>query len=67
MKQVTEDDIRNLYTPYGPIEQIDLLKRPDGKPVGCGFVQFKRIEDASKAIFNTNKQEFLGIIFIYLL
>ncbi|KAK0099071.1 hypothetical protein PV326_008385 [Microctonus aethiopoides] len=58
--KVTEDDIRNLYAPYGPIEQIDLLKRPDGKPVGCGFVQFKRIEDASKAIFNTNKQEFLG-------
>jgi len=36
------------------------LKRPDGNPVGC-FIDFKRVEDASKAIFNTNKKEFLGI------
>lgn len=28
--------------------------------LGCGLIQFKRIEDASKAIFNTNKNEFLG-------
>ncbi|XP_057329594.1 RNA-binding protein 28 [Microplitis mediator] len=58
--KATEEDIRRLYEPFGQIEQIELLKRPDGKLVGCGFVQFKRLEDASKAIFKTNKQEFLG-------
>lgn len=57
---MTENDIKQLYEPFGEIEQINLLKRDDGKPVGCGFVQFKRIEDASKAIFQTNKQDFLG-------
>ncbi|XP_063993576.1 RNA-binding protein 28-like [Diachasmimorpha longicaudata] len=58
--EVTEDDVRKLYEPFGQIEQIDLLRRPDGKPVGCGFIQFKRIEDASRAIFKTNKTEFLS-------
>lgn len=58
--QATEADIRKLYEPFGQIEEIDLLRRPDGKLVGCGFVQFKRVEDASKAIFNTNKKELLG-------
>ncbi|XP_015124581.1 RNA-binding protein 28 [Diachasma alloeum] len=57
--KVTEDDVRKLYEPFGKIEQIDLLRRLDGKPVGCGFIQFKRIEDASRAIFKTNKKEFL--------
>ncbi|CAG5096374.1 Similar to SPBC4F6.14: Uncharacterized RNA-binding protein C4F6.14 (Schizosaccharomyces pombe (strain 972 / ATCC 24843)) [Cotesia congregata] len=58
--KVTEDDIRKFYSPFGEIEQIDLLRKPDGKLVGCGFIQFKRLEDASKAIFKTNKKEFLG-------
>ncbi|XP_033218547.1 RNA-binding protein 28-like [Belonocnema kinseyi] len=58
--KVTEADVRQLYEPFGEIEEINLLRRPDGKPVGCGFVQFKRVVDASKAIFNTHKKEFLG-------
>ena len=66
MNQVTEADVRQLYEPFGEIEEINLLRRPDGKPVGCGFVQFKRVVDASKAIFNTNKKEFLGKITIRL-
>lgn len=52
--------MREFYASYGEIKEINLLKRPDGNLVGCGFIQFKRVEDASKAIFNTNKKEFLG-------
>ena len=49
-----------MYEPFGQIDEIKLLKRPDGKLVGCGFVQFRNMEDASKAIFKTNKSNFLG-------
>lgn len=59
--QATEKDVKRLYEPFGEIREVNLLKRPDGNPVGCGFICFKRVEDASKAIFNTNKKEFLGI------
>lgn len=53
--------MRRFYEPYGEIKEINLLKRSDGNPMGCGFIHFKRVEEASKAIFNTNKKEFLGI------
>ncbi|XP_034948872.1 RNA-binding protein 28 [Chelonus insularis] len=58
--QATEEDVRQLYEPFGKIEKIDIPKRADGKIVGCAFIQFEKFEDASKAIFKTNKQEFLG-------
>lgn len=58
--QVTEEDVKRFYQPYGEIKEINLLRHSDGKLVGCGFVQFKHVEDASKAIFNTNKKEFFG-------
>ncbi|XP_011257211.2 RNA-binding protein 28 [Camponotus floridanus] len=58
--KVTEEDIKKFYKPFGEITEINLLKRPDGNLVGCGFIRFKHMEDASKAIFNTNKKEFLG-------
>lgn len=58
--KATEEDVKRFYAPFGEIREINLLKRPDGNLVGCGFVHFKHVEDASKAIFNTNKKEFLG-------
>nr|XP_031846783.1 RNA-binding protein 28 [Nomia melanderi] len=58
--KATVDDVKKLYEPFGQIDDINFPKRADGSPVGCCFVQFKQLEDASKAIFNTNKKEFLG-------
>ncbi|CAL1689512.1 unnamed protein product [Lasius platythorax] len=58
--KVTEKDVKRFFEPFGEITEINLLKRPDGNLVGCGFIRFKHVEDASKAIFNTNKKEFLG-------
>ncbi|XP_076179662.1 RNA-binding protein 28 [Ptiloglossa arizonensis] len=58
--KATVDHVKEFYEPFGPIEDINFPKRADGSPVGCCFVQFKRLEDASKAIFNTNKKEFHG-------
>lgn len=62
--QVTEKDVRKFFESFGEITEINLLKRSNGNPVGCGFIRFKRVEDASKAIFNTNKKEFLGIFIL---
>ncbi|XP_076302436.1 LOW QUALITY PROTEIN: RNA-binding protein 28-like [Lasioglossum baleicum] len=58
--KATEVDVRKLYEPFGEILEINFPKRPNGTPVGCCFIQFNHLEDASKAIFNTNKKEFLG-------
>ncbi|XP_017892988.1 RNA-binding protein 28 [Ceratina calcarata] len=58
--KATKEDVQKLYRPFGEILEINFPKRADDTPVGCCFVQFKRLEDASKAIVNTNKKEFLG-------
>ncbi|KAK9308407.1 hypothetical protein QLX08_001583 [Tetragonisca angustula] len=60
--KATPDDIKKLYEPFGEVLEINFPKRADGSPIGCCFIQFKQLEDASKAIFNTNKKEFLGRI-----
>ncbi|KAK1116723.1 hypothetical protein K0M31_018116 [Melipona bicolor] len=60
--KATPDDIKKLYEPFGEILEINFPKRADGSPIGCCFIQFKQLEDASRAIFNTNKKEFLGRI-----
>lgn len=58
--KATPDDIKKLYEPFGEILEINFPKHADGSPVGCCFIQFKQLEDASRAIFNTNKKKFLG-------
>ncbi|KZC14343.1 RNA-binding protein 28, partial [Dufourea novaeangliae] len=58
--KTTPEDVKKFFEPFGPVEEINFPKRADGSPIGCCFIQFKQLEDASKAIFNTNKKEFLG-------
>ena len=60
--KTTPEDVKKLYEPFGEILEINFPKRSDGSPVGCCFIQFKQLKDASKAIFSTNKKEFLGRI-----
>ncbi|CAL7945297.1 unnamed protein product [Xylocopa violacea] len=58
--KATTEDIKKVYEPFGEILDINFPKRADGTPVGCCFIEFRQLGDASKAIFNTNKKEFLG-------
>lgn len=60
--KATEEDVRKFFEPFGQILEVNFPKRSDGTPVGCCFIQFKQLEQASKAIFNTNKKELLGRI-----
>ena len=60
--KATANDVMKFYEPFGHIEDINFPKRPDGSPVGCCFIEYKQLTDASKAIFNTNKKEFQGRI-----
>lgn len=36
---VTEDDLREILEPYGPVQSIDIHKEENGKSKGFGFVQ----------------------------
>ncbi|XP_049878285.1 RNA-binding protein 28-like [Pectinophora gossypiella] len=58
--KATESDLKTYFSQYGTVEEIKLLKKPDGRLVGCGFVHFTHVPMANKALAATNKKPFLG-------
>jgi len=58
---ITEDDLKMVFAPFGEIEFINLHVDPEtGRSKGYGFVQFKRAEDAKKALQQINGLELAG-------
>ncbi|XP_047004070.1 RNA-binding protein 28 [Schistocerca americana] len=58
--KITEDILREHFSKYGDITEINLLKRPDGKLVGCAFIQFERVQSAAKAILGSSGKPLIG-------
>ncbi|KPJ07007.1 RNA-binding protein 28 [Papilio machaon] len=58
--KATEESLKEHFEPYGTVQEVKLLKKPDGKLVGCAFVHFKNVPMAKKALLNTNMKPFLG-------
>ncbi|CAH2004988.1 unnamed protein product [Acanthoscelides obtectus] len=58
--KVNEEQLKEYFEKFGKVENVELLKKPDGKLVGCSFVQFEMVQKAAKAKHHTNGKEFLG-------
>jgi RNA recognition motif-containing protein len=57
---VTEEAVRNLFTPHGTVEKISLISdRDTGRPRGFGFVEMSNA-DASRAMQALNGKDFSG-------
>lgn len=52
--------MREHFIQFGPLVELNLLKRPDGKLVGCAFVQFETVDQAAKAIIKCSGKELMG-------
>ncbi|XP_055836806.1 RNA-binding protein 28 isoform X2 [Episyrphus balteatus] len=58
--KATDKSLREHFEKFGTIQDLNLLKRPDGKLVGCAFIQYETINQAAKAILKTSNKDFLG-------
>ena len=56
--QVYEDDIKQLFEPFGDVLNIKLLYRPDGKSKGIAFVKFGKKSAFNKALELNETEQF---------
>jgi RNA recognition motif-containing protein len=49
-QETNEDYLRQLFTQFGTIEDVAILRNPDGSNKGCGFVKFTDHHSAQNAI-----------------
>jgi cold-inducible RNA-binding protein len=53
--KTTEDDLRKMFEPYGPVDRISILTdRDTGRSRGFGFVEMANDGDGDKAIAALN-------------
>jgi len=58
---ITEDDLRLVFEPFGDIDFVQIhIDAETKKSKGFGFVQYKRAEDAKKALSQINGLELAG-------
>jgi RNA recognition motif-containing protein len=58
---VTEQDVRELFAPYGVVDRINLITdRETGRPRGFGFVEMADDTAAQAAIAALNGQDLAG-------
>lgn len=55
-----EADLKKHFEKCGEVKEVKILLRPDGRRVGCGFVQFAIVSNAAKAIKKLNRSQMMG-------
>ncbi|CAO3622683.1 unnamed protein product [Cunninghamella blakesleeana] len=58
---LTDNDLRQVFEPYGPIDFVDLHRdNITGRSKGYAFIQFKNVKDAKEALAKMNGFELAG-------
>ncbi|XP_071745483.1 RNA-binding protein 28 [Lepeophtheirus salmonis] len=58
--KASEEDIKTVFSKHGALKHINILTKPDGKRVGCAFLQYENRPQAAKAIKAANGSNFMG-------
>jgi RNA-binding protein 39 len=57
---LSETDVRQVFDPFGPVENVSLHPAVEGRSGGYAFVQYRSSEDARKAVQQMNGFELGG-------
>lgn len=57
---ITEQDLQNVFDPFGELEFVQLQKEEQGRSRGYGFVQFRDPDQAREALEKMNGFELAG-------
>jgi len=58
--EVDDEGLKGMFEPFGPIKSAIVMKDPEGKSRGFGFVNFDEHDHASKAVEDLNGKESSG-------
>jgi translation initiation factor 3 subunit G len=61
-EDTTDEDLENLFRPYGYISRIFLAKTPQGRSKGFAFINFRNRDDAARALERLNGTGFNHLI-----
>ena len=57
--KATDDKLKSHFSTFGDVTDVNILKKKDGKMVGCAFIQYSNVKEASKALKELNGKPFL--------
>ncbi len=57
--KATDAKLKSHFSTFGDVVDVNILKKKDGKMVGCAFVQYSNVQEAAKAIKELNGKPFL--------
>lgn len=60
MPDIKEEELKELFSGFGPIVSVLIQRDEAGNSKGFGFVNFERHEDAERAVQQMNDTEYIG-------
>lgn len=63
-KTVTEEDIHSVFSRFGDVDEVFVMKDEQKVPRGCAFVRFTFKEEALNAISNLNGKFTMPVCFL---
>ncbi|XP_065085928.1 RNA-binding protein 28 [Ochlerotatus camptorhynchus] len=58
--KITDKILRSEFERFGTLEDVNILKRPDGRLVGCAFLQYSKREESNQAVQEMDGNIFMG-------
>lgn len=49
-RTISDEVLREVFSPFGMLEDVTVLRRADGSSKGCGFVRYQTVQQAQAAV-----------------